>query len=283
MYKTTQLDKMPNSVELYSRIATSIMKKPKAFLPNLEVRMDNLLITEKEVEAYNKICGFGVTNNVVSTYLFVKSFNIKTYIMSSLEMPFPMLGLVHFANKIKQIEPLPYNEKFSIVSRTGNLVAHTKGQAFEINTKILVNEKPIWEETMVTLCKGKEGIGEVLDWDIEDVPQKHERKVWGFDKNLGLEYAKASGDFNPIHIHPMTAKLFGFKRNIAHGMFTASKVLAQSHKVWDKAHEFAVSFKTPIFLPSTVVYRSAETKNNIIVDVVDEKETQPHLKAYIKY
>ena len=283
MYKTTHLHKIPNSFELYSRIATSVIKKPKTFLPNLEVRIDNLSISEKDTNAYNRLLGFGLTNHIPSTYLFVKSFNLKTYLMSSMEMPFPMLGMVHFANKIKQIEPLNYNEKFSIICRTGNLIAHSKGQAFEINTSVEINGKSIWEETMVSLCKGKEGIGEVLEWDIQDIADKYEKRTWNFEDNLGLKYAQASGDFNPIHLHPISAQLFGFKRHIIHGMYTAGKVLAQFSKVWNQPHEFATSFKTPIFLPSAVVFRNSEVENNITLDVVDKSETQPHLKGYIKY
>ena len=81
MYKTTHLHKIPNSFELYSRIATSVIKKTKAFLPNLEVRIDDLSITEKETNAYNNLLGFGLTNAIPSTFLFVKSFNLKTYLM----------------------------------------------------------------------------------------------------------------------------------------------------------------------------------------------------------
>jgi hypothetical protein len=283
MYKTTQLQKMPNTLELYSRIAMSAMKKPKPFLPNLEVKIENLRVTEKEISAYNKLCGFGISTTVPSTYLFVKTFSLKTYLMSSLEMPFPVLGSIHFANKIKQIEPLLYNEPFSVTCRTGNLIAHKKGQAFEINTSVEAGGRVIWEETMVSLCKGKEGLGEVLDWDIEDIGDNFEKKIWNFEENLGLKYAQASGDFNPIHLIPITAKLFGFKRHIMHGMYTAGKVLAQFPKVLNQPHEFAVSFKTPIFLPSTVVFRNTEKDKNITLDVVDKKEEQPHLKGFIKY
>src|SRR3546814_15954009 len=36
--------------------------------------------------------------------------------------------------------------------------------------------------------------------------------------DTGRRYAKVGKDFNPIHLTPFTARLFGFKRHIAHGM-----------------------------------------------------------------
>lgn len=42
-------------------------------------------------------------------------------------------------------------------------------------------------------------------------------------------------DYNPIHLYPATAKLFGFKQPIAHGMFVAAKVFHEALAEWAKA------------------------------------------------
>ena len=35
-----------------------------------------------------------------------------------------------------------------------------------------------------------------------------------------------AGDMNPIHLHPVLARLFGFKSNIAHGHLVLSQALS---------------------------------------------------------
>ena len=49
---------------------------------------------------------------------------------------------------------------------------------------------------------------------------------WHLPDDLGRRYASVSGDRNPIHMHALTAKAFGFPRAIAHGMWTKARCLA---------------------------------------------------------
>ena len=44
--------------------------------------------------------------------------------------------------------------------------------------------------------------------------------------DIGRRYAGVSGDPNPIHMYAVTARLFGFKSAIAHGMWSYARVLA---------------------------------------------------------
>ena len=71
--------------------------------------------------------------------------------------------------------------------------------------------------------------------------------------DLGRRFAKVSGDFNPIHTSIIGAKLFGFRRAIAHGMWTLGRALAalQPPGGLDQA-EAHCDFKLPIFLPGQV-------------------------------
>ncbi len=49
---------------------------------------------------------------------------------------------------------------------------------------------------------------------------------WTIPSDIGRRYAAVSGDSNPIHLYNFTAKLFGFPRAIAHGMWTKAKCLS---------------------------------------------------------
>ena len=65
------------------------------------------------------------------------------------------------------------------------------------------------------------------------------------------DYAKASGDFNPIHVDPEFARNGPFGRTIAHGLMTLSFV-AQMLNDWtngafDVGGEIDVAFVGPVF------------------------------------
>ncbi|MEV5316138.1 MaoC/PaaZ C-terminal domain-containing protein [Streptomyces sp. NPDC052687] len=76
--------------------------------------------------------------------------------------------------------------------------------------------------------------------------------AWPLGGDLGRRYAAVSGDRNPIHLHPLTARLFGFPRPIAHGMWTLARCLA-AHGTPD-AVRVRARFLAPVPLPGTVEF-----------------------------
>ena len=47
--------------------------------------------------------------------------------------------------------------------------------------------------------------------------------------DLGVRYARVSGDWNPHHLWPWSARLLGYKSPIVHGMWTVARTLALLH------------------------------------------------------
>jgi acyl dehydratase len=82
------------------------------------------------------------------------------------------------------------------------------------------------------------------------------RAEWRIAGDVGRRYGAASGDRNPIHLHPLTARPFGFPRAIAHGMWTVARCLAE-HGTPDAAVVRA-EFRAPVLLPGTVVYGAGD-------------------------
>ncbi|MCY1196003.1 hypothetical protein D9M72_73350 [compost metagenome] len=89
-----------------------------------------------------------------------------------------------------------------------------------------------------------------------------------------------SGDFNLIHIHAITAKAFGFKQAIAHGMWSKAKVLA-SLTLPDR-YEADVWFKLPMYLPSTVEFLTAQVGKNTEFLIRNSKNQKPHVAGSVK-
>ena len=108
---------------------------------------------------------------------------------------------------------------------------------------------------------------------------------WQLPAQLGRDYAKASGDFNPIHLHALSAKAFGFPRAIAHGMWTLGRTLAALHP--SKALATAVAhgdFKLPIFLPAdTTLWSAAPSPTKRDFEVRDLAGDKPHLRGQFEW
>jgi acyl dehydratase len=91
-----------------------------------------------------------------------------------------------------------------------------------------------------------------------------------------------SGDHNPIHLHPLSARLFGFKRAIVHGMWSKAHTLAAFEGRLPAGFTIDVRFKLPIMLPSKVALRSAATADGgWRFDLRNERNGKPHLEGTI--
>src|SRR5207302_4355764 len=78
--------------------------------------------------------------------------------------------------------------------------------------------------------------------------------IWRVPRNIGRRYAAVSGDVNPIHLNPLAARLFGFRRAIAHGMWLKARCFAALEGRLPDALTATVEFKSPLLLPLMVAF-----------------------------
>jgi acyl dehydratase len=76
------------------------------------------------------------------------------------------------------------------------------------------------------------------------------------DADVGRRYAQVSGDYNPIHLHPLSARLFGFKRPIAHGWWLLARSLAELDDEVGDACRVEARFADIVPLGSDVLFTS---------------------------
>lgn len=81
---------------------------------------------------------------------------------------------------------------------------------------------------------------------------------WPLAAGAGRRYARVSGDYNPIHLWPWTARPFGFRAPILHGYATAARAahtLIAQRLYGDPAalRRMRIAFRAPLPLPATVV------------------------------
>ncbi len=85
--------------------------------------------------------------------------------------------------------------------------------------------------------------------------------------DIGRKFSRLTLDYNPIHVSSTLAKLFGFRRTVAHGMCVVGHCVPHIVKALPaRVTTLTVSFRKPVFLPSTVSLRVVGTAFSVLDD-----------------
>jgi acyl dehydratase len=239
-------------------------------MPALERSVSGVRVDPAELAAYARVCGFTLRDALPATYLHVRAFPLHMALMTDGRFPFPAVGLVHLSNHITVHRPARVSEVFDVVVRTTPIEPHAKGRTFSLVSEARVDGELVWEDVSTMLRRGggsadarnggREGGGSPEEEQISSAERTESDAppvTWMLAGDLGRRYGSVSGDRNPIHLHQYTAKLFGFPRAIAHGMWTKARCLAALEPLPD-AYTVDVSFKRPILLPSRVTFAAED-------------------------
>lgn len=255
-------------------------KGGEAVLPQRVLQREVGLEAET-VGAYAQLCGFAPEQGVPITWPHILAFPLQMRIMLGADFPYPAVGLVHLHNRIRQHARLNIGDRLTLTARPGWFLSHDKGQAFTLETTAVRDGVTVWEGTSVYLRLGRPGQGDpapVLTGDEAD----RLVEAWTVPADLGRRYARVSGDANPIHTSALGARLFGFRRAIAHGMWTKARVVAAlSPPAPLDAAEIEVAFRAPLFLPGQVGLYAGPAGDIRDFEVRDAAGARAHLRGQL--
>ncbi|MGR4976006.1 MaoC family dehydratase [Pseudomonas sp. LARHCG127] len=241
----------PSMSGLYSKAATR-RKVTGTTLPEEGLRQV-LQVDPQRLAAYRKVCGFVDNGLLPPTYPHVLAFALQMQLLTGRDFPFPLLGLIHLSNRIRVLRPMGGVGQVRTSVHVENLQAHAKGAAFDLMTRLDDQLGPLWEARSQMLCKGVQLDGALVDDSPEASLPLIEVARWAAPADIGRQYAKVSGDYNPIHLSGISARLFGFPTAIAHGLWNKARTLAALDDHLAEANiEIDVTFKKPVRLPSEV-------------------------------
>ncbi len=280
-----ELKAMPSLLSLYRKILFG--RKPgwdHQPLPNIYVQAPNVILSQDKIRQYAEVCGFEYDGVVLPpTYLYVWAFRLHAMIFIHKAVTFPLLGMIHLKNSISVFRPVRADETLTVQCELAASRTTDAGLEFELVSKVFVGEELVWQALSTYLYRiGSAGRrtrppkASEMAW--ENVQQ------WRLTDDLGRRYAKASGDYNLIHLHPLLSKRFGFDRVLAHGMW--SKARALSHlmpSIGERPFQVDVEFKLPVFMPSEVTFAFESIENGKRFEMRDVKGRRPHLQGNMTY
>ena len=283
----TRLDETPRLGRLYAKAVTSARGRHGDRLPDITLELLEATIDRDHLASYADVCGFRHTDVLPVTYPHVLAFPLAVSIMVDPSFPFALPGLVHVANRITQKRALRADERLTLRVSASDLREHPRGRQFDMLTEASVDGDPAWTESSTYLRRDPHPAlprerGRVNQHELgrENAPSSPSA-IWRVPRNIGRRYAAVSGDVNPIHLNPLAARLFGFRRAIAHGMWLKARCLAAFEGRLPDALTAQVEFKSPLLLPSTVRFTSHPQGEGWTFAVAEARSGRPHLSGSV--
>ena len=291
------LGRVPKLATLYGAAlgnqakAAVVKARQRRELPPVEYLLPDLKVEQSHLTAHQRLLGFRTSDVLNPGFVHVLAFPVAVQLMARADFPLPLLGMVHLANRVEQHRALLASDRLTVRAWAENLRPHRAGTAVDLVCEVTTGEdrSPAWRGVSTYLAKGAFLFGK--DTLPDDAPRPtftapQPTGSWQLPKNLGREYAKVSGDYNPIHLAALGAKAFGFKRTIIHGMYTATRALAETNPDLTAPLVWTAEFASPVLLPSrpTVGLRREAGADAFAAELVvwDAKRDRLHLKVGVE-
>ena len=282
----SELQGLPPALPTFFNAARTARRRPsgKIELPALQAHVAGLKVDAARLRAYNLLLGFEDRASLPLTYPHVLGSSLHMYLMGQPQFPLPMLGLVHLRNEIEQQRALAVDEALDLQVALTDSREVPQGLEFDFTTEFAAGEGPtLWRgiSTYLYRIPGKKPPRRPSSAP-EPIPLSR-YLAFNAPADIGRRYAKVSRDYNPIHLYAVSAKLFGFKRAIATGMWTAARALAllQRELGVDPNH-YAFQFKQPLLLPGRAALRYESAGDAVRYSLVGNDAGRVHMLGTLR-
>lgn len=257
------LGEMPSLSKLYLNAAATAARRRVlgthlgTALPDGTHEVRGVKAEVENLTAYQHLIGETASDVLPAGFIHALAFPLAMSVMNRDDFPLPLLGMIHLSNRVVQSAPVRFTEAVDIRAWAENLRGHRAGTQLDLVAEVrgAGGNALRWRGVSTYLAKGVflPGI------DKSSAPAVHQdfaapdpTALWQLGVDTGRAYAAVSGDFNPIHLSVLSAKALGLRRSIAHGMYLASRALADVGAVKGDAFRWDVAFEAPVFLPARV-------------------------------
>jgi acyl dehydratase len=310
--------------DLLARALLSQIRRPAYPQQALRATISGLRI---EPALGGLIAAFGGESGANTTAVFASVFPCLIELLTMPAFPFPLLGGVHVRSRLTALRPFRTDggstgsgsECFvsSAWDPRADVRRVKRGYECDIHMSVYSAERSSssgtgtvqyierWKSTntFLMMTRGNiagapqsaaEGATDGATAMLSAVPFAPSTAVVGnpivLPADLGRRWAAVTGDFNPIHVSALAAKLFGFRGTIAHGMCVLHQAMAQlpapaSQHGRGASNDFTevdVVFVRPAFLSSTVSVRHKPSDGGTSLQVLTEDGSKVLIAATVR-
>jgi acyl dehydratase len=230
-------------------------------MPDLALILRDVVIDHDRLARYRAVCQWPDSSTVPAPFVHVLAFGLHMALMADGRFPFAAMGLVHVENEIEQARPVTPGDRLTFRVNATTPQPHPRGRTFAIVTTAHCEGELVFSERSTMLRRGGGSSQTTATTAAAPVAEQADsvevaRETWQVPEDIGRRYAAVSGDRNPIHMHPLTARAFGFPRAIAHGMWTKARCLAALSADLPDRYTVAVNFRKPLLLPGQAEFQA---------------------------
>jgi acyl dehydratase len=209
-----------------------------------------------QLARYRRALGFGGTH-VPLTYYYLLAQRAHLATMLGASFPFRLVGAIHVDNALSAgIQPAPGRP---LDLRTGVTVG---APAANDAVHAVLDTVAAQDGELVFSCRStylvvrgrRSRPGEGARPPAPPSPGLAPLATWQLAPSSGRAYAALSGDWNPIHLWPWSARLMGMHGPIIHGMHTLGRACAELERAGGgRVLRLDGRFRAPVALGGSVV------------------------------
>jgi acyl dehydratase len=288
-----RFERLPSAFRYFPRAVfgrRSALVPDGEVVPRLEGRVAAVRADRRHLARYREICGFPDDGRLPITYPHVLAMPLHYAILTHPRFVVRLMGLVHLANDIQQARPLPDAEPFELHSWIEGHRDVDRGHEFDVYTAVEDGQGTAWLEKSTLLARrassGKpasRGARQALRYEKPPEGSRPETATIAVPRSMGRRYGWLSGDLNPIHLGDRGAKLFGFERAVAHGMWSMARSLAElGTAALAPPVQALVEFKFPLFMPGETRLEHWASDGRRVFVLKDSGSGRPHLAGFAR-
>jgi len=308
---SVEIKKYPSIKTLFLKMALLSLKRPSTLADDINLSrarmvLNNLTLDTEKIQKYKRVCGFTNPGNTIPISYFQTLFiGLLGKFVTTPYFPINPMGLIHIGQSFEQKRPITTDETLVLSCSLHGVTKTQKGITSQFLLEVISDKKTIWKGISSFFTRSK------IKRSKKKISKEKETFLTILEtifvpRDMGRQYAGVSNDYNPHHLHWLTARIFGFKQPIAHGMWSLARVIASLESDCESQYPRGVNaeFKLPIFMPATITLGYEKQKpetsktqtsktqdskpptdknktheNQINFELRDESKGVPHLKG----
>jgi acyl dehydratase len=283
---------LPSMVPAFVRVMLG--KKPYIAPPDtvvkpVELEVRRVVISKSHLQRYRAACAVPDGTGLPPAYLHVLAMPLHMQLFIAENFPVKVLGLIHLRNTIRTLKPIDLNAPLRLRVHWDTMRLTDFGQEYDFTTRYEQNGEPVWEEVSTMFARGnapppaKEGSKRAAIERSNHPATGVHTETLDIVENTGWKYARVSGDFNPIHLTARTAKMFGFKQAVAHGMWSLGRCLSSATSLLPNGRmQIDTQFKLPVYLPSQALSRTWNVDGGADISMCTPRGDRLHLAMQVR-
>ena len=203
------LSGMPSTAPLLVRAALTAGLRRGGTVPDRTLVVEGVRVDRGRLAAYQRLTGYAVEDTLPQPYPWVLAFPVQTALMTRLDFPLPLPGMVHLQNRVTTHRRLDAADPLTLSATAGEVRPHRRGRTLDVRLEARVDDQLVWECDSVYLSRGRGDRRRTPQQGAAPAPEGPAVARWRLPEDLGRSYAAVSGDVNPIHLYSLSARVDG--------------------------------------------------------------------------